>query len=361
MDLIFDACCLGRHKTGNETYTRGLLRGFAELASPEVRLTVLTTDQHQGVRQDQFEWVNIPLGNFVTRNFWTIPHLLQSRKPDLFHAAYWARYWKIRPYVVVIHDMSFISHPAGFKSYEKLAYANLIRGTARNARHIVTVSEFSRQEIHEHAGVPLERITVTYNGLDACFRPPAEPTSSDQNPPYILYVGNLHPRKNLIRLLEAFVQIKSSHPSEIRLKIVGQKAWACEPIFETLRKHRIENDVDFTGYISQEDVVRLYQNATVTAFPSLYEGFGLPILEAMACGSPVVASNTTSLPEVAGDAGILVNPESSTDIAAGLWRVLSSSTLQADLRQKGYLQAKRFTWLNTAQTTLAAYRAGLAA
>lgn len=359
MRIIFDACCLGRRKTGNETYTRGLLRGFAELAPADLDVTVLTTSHHKGERQSSLHWQEIPLGNFATRNFWTIPRLVHAAKPDLYHAGYWVRYWNIDPYVVMIHDISFMTFPVGFKPHEKIVFTRLITQSARRARQVLTVSEYSRHEIHEHMGVPLDQITVTYNGLDDCFVPRSSAPATSSEPPYILYVGNLHPRKNLVRLLEAFVRLKAETKTNATLKIVGQKAWASDDVFETLRRHRLENDVYLTGYIAQDEVVRLYQNATVTVLPSLFEGFGLPVLEAMACGSPVVTSSTTSLPEVAGDAGILVDPLSVEAIAEGLWRVLSSPTLQDSLREKGYLQAKKFTWSGTAQSTLDGYQAAL--
>jgi glycosyltransferase involved in cell wall biosynthesis len=355
MQIFIDACCLGRRKTGNETYTRGLLRGLDELAAPELDISVLTTVHHTGVRQARFQWTDIPLGNFISRNFLALPRLLNSARPNLFHAMYWARWWKQVPYVVMVHDISFVSFPQGFKTHERLVYANLVRQVALHARRVLTVSEFSRHDIHGHWGIPLDRISVTYDGLDDCFNAPVtKPAQSE--PPYILYVGNLHPRKNLVRLLESFVRLKAETKTETKLKIVGQKAWLFEEIFETLRRHKLENDVTFTGYVSQDELVRLYQNATVTAYPSLFEGFGLPVLEAMACGSPVVTSKTTSIPEVAGDACVLVDPESVEDIARGLAEVLASAPLQQTLRERGLLQARKFTWRDCAAQTVAAYQ-----
>lgn len=426
--VLIDACCLGRRKTGNETYIRGLLRGLADCGKAgdrsqgtEVRrqetgdrsggqeapravpeLAVVTTAAHRGERPGCFEWMDIPLGNFATRNFLTLPRVLKSSGAALYHASYWTRFWaEPVPSVVMIHDLSFVSFPQGFRPHERLVYAGLIRQVARRARHLVTVSEFSKQELMERWKIPADRITVTYNGLDPCFRPKAgaegvecrvpsvegeirrepgglrdehgpthtpndarsttrdalAPSSTFQ--PYILYVGNLHPRKNLVRLLEAFVRLKAEARIPHQLKIVGQAAWLCGDIFETVRRHRLEGEVEFTGYVAQDELVRLYQDAALAVYPSLYEGFGLPVLEAMACGCPVVTSRTTSIPEVAGEAAELVDPESVDAIAAGLARVAGDAAWAAELRRRGPERAARFTWEATARQTLAAWERAL--
>jgi len=398
MHIAIDACCLGRKKTGNETYIRGLLSGFETLLScasrecemrneecgvaedarlryspdaGDVRFTVLTTSAYTGERASCFEWVDIPLGNFVTRNFLTIPSVLRRLKPDLYHGVYWTRFFaQPVPTVLMVHDLSFVSFPQGFHRHEQWVYANLVRACARSARHVLTVSQFSKQELMMHWKIPADNITVTYDGLDSCYspldpsalQPPTQqPTTKNQKPlPYILYIGNLHPRKNIIRLLEAFVGVRRSGNSSHRLKVVGQEAWMAGDVFAAVRQSPFADQVDFTGYVSYEKLTSLYQNAAVCVYPSLYEGFGLPVLEAMACGCPVVCSNTTSVPEVAGDAAILVNPESADDIAKGIRRVLTEPGLAAELRERGIQQAKKFTWEACAEATLAVYRRAVA-
>jgi glycosyltransferase involved in cell wall biosynthesis len=356
LSLVLDGCCLGRRKTGNETYIRCLLEKFARLRFTNLDLTVLTTTHYTGPRSDCFQWENIPLGNFATRNFYTIPRQLSQRAPDLYHATYWTRFWSQPvPSLVMIHDISFVSFPQGFKTHERLFYAGVIKAIAQQARHILTVSEFSKQDLIERWHLPPEKITVTYEAVEDCFRPADHPTAPTLSAPYLLYVGNLHPRKNLVRLLQAFVQLKQAHRIPHRLKIVGQKAWLFGEIFETVRRHCLEQDVDFTGYVSQEELIQLYQQATVTAYPSLFEGFGFPVLEAMACGSPVVTSATTSIPEVAGDAAILVDPHSSEAIAEGLRQVLLSPERQQDLKKRGLEQVKKFSWERCARQTYAVY------
>lgn len=363
MHIAIDACCLGRKKTGNETYIRGLLSGIESLLKDadlrtEFRFTILTTNAHVGYRAGCFDWVDIPLGNFLTRNFLTIPGVLFRMKPDLYHGVYWNRFFaQPVPTVLMVHDLSFVSFPQGFHRHEQWIYANLVRASVRSARHVLTVSQFSKQEMMQHWKLSSDAITVTYDGLDECYRPPApQPLSFSESSPYILYVGNLHPRKNIIRLLEAFVRVKANGNFSHRLKVVGQAAWMAGDVFAAVRESGLGDQVDFTGYVSYEQLTALYQNAAVTVYPSLYEGFGLPVLEAMACGCPVVCSNTTSIPEVAGDACVLVNPESSGEIAEGIRRILENPALADDLRKRGPLQAAKFTWESCASATLEAYR-----
>lgn len=440
MHIAIDACCLGRKKTGNETYIRGLLSGFETLlkraglrnesecemqngesgaspgpqssilpvppvsgsqrfssqvfpapppsairhppsspASGGFRFTVLTTAAHTGERAGCFDWVDIPLGNFVTRNFLTIPKVLKRLKPDLYHGVYWSRFFALPvPTVLTIHDLSFVGFPQGFHRHEQLVYANLIRLCAWSAKHILTISESSKREMMKYWMIPAEKITVAYLAQDACYSPldrcpasnPAGEADSDQlfvepsaiipppfaeGPPYILYVGNLHPRKNIVRLLEGFVRLKRLGLPH-RLKIVGQATWMAGDVFSAVRDSGLADEVEFTGYISYEAMVSVYRGAAVFVYPSLYEGFGLPVLEAMACGCPVVCSNTTSVPEVAGDAAVLVNPESADDLAEGIRRVLTEPGLARELRERGIQQAAKFTWPSCAETTLAVYR-----
>jgi len=361
MRVVIDGCCLGRKKTGNETYLRGLLSGLQEVSVAGCDLSVITTTAHRGERPETFEWIDIPQGNFLSRNFLTIPSELTrfKGKTSIYHATYWTRFWsEVVPSVVMIHDISFVSFPQGFKKHEQWIYAGLIEQVAKRSRHIVTVSEFSKRDMIERWKIPGEKITVTYDGLDDCYRPASGKNQEmkGEETPYILYVGNLHPRKNLVRLLKAFVLLKEETKLRHRLKIVGQAAWMFEDIFEAVRRHRLEEAVDFTGYVSQEELIRLYQQATVTVYPSLFEGFGLPVLEAMGCGSPVVTSKTTSIPEVAGEACVLVNPESVEDIAGAMEKVLVSEKLQAELREKGLRQSEKFTWKQMADKTLEVWR-----
>lgn len=362
--VFIDATCLGRRKTGNETYMRGLLSGLDEIMSDSsvceaYEVAVITTAEYQGPRQAAFEWIEIPVANFLQRNFLTIPKLLKERRASLYHASYWTRFWaEPCPSILMVHDLSFVSFPRGFKAHEQIVYSQLVKACAKASKHILTVSDFSRSELTRHWGIPDHRITVTPNGIGSEFQPP---DAKAGDPPYILAVGNLHPRKNLVRLLEAFVLLKGNKNIPHRLKIVGQPAWLFDDIFESVRRSGIQNQVEFTGYLSQGELVAAYQQADLMVYPSLYEGFGLPPLEAMACGCPVVAAATTSLPEVCGDAAVLIDPTSPRSIADGMAAVLLDESVRGRLRLDGPRRAELFTWKHCAEQTLQAYRKALQA
>lgn len=358
--IVIDGVCLGRRKTGNETYIRGLLDGLAARAGAwtigdrGVRFSVLTTEAHNGERQACFEWIDIPLGNLATRNLLTIPRLLSRLRPDVYHGVYWIRWWSTPcPTLLTVHDLSFVSFPQGFKAHERWVYANVIRRCAHAADHLTTISRFSKKELVERWHLPPSKVTVTYLGTDARFCP--ELPSSTAPEPYLLAVGNLHPRKNLRRLIEAFVLLKQRHALPHKLRIVGQKAWLFDDVFESVRRHGMEDDVVFTGYLSDGEVVETYRRADVTIYPSLYEGFGFPPLEAMASGCPVVCSTAASIPEVAGDAAVMVDPTSVEAIAEGIHRLLSDQQLRRTLIDRGFAQAKKFTWEQCAAETVEAY------
>lgn len=357
--VAIDATCLGRNKTGNETYIRGLLFGLEELNHSDFQFVILTTIENKAKRSSFFEWHDIPLGNFLSRNFVTIPRLLNRLNISLYHASYWMKFWGT-PYktLLMIHDMSFLGFPSGFRKHERFVYEHLIRTCAKRAHHIVTVSDFSKTEIAKFWNISPENISVTYNGVDRIFQP-VDKKRPTQAVPYILYVGNLHPRKNLVRLLKAFIHLKNTHAIPHSLQIVGQASWMYQDIFQCVRDAGLHDSVNFTGYIEQSALVERYQNAAVTVYPSLYEGFGLPVVEAMTCGSPVVTSDSTSLPEISGGAALLVDSLSERDIAEKILSVLSDPALQETLISRGLARVSQFSWLKCAQSTTEAYKKAL--
>jgi len=214
-----------------------------------------------------------------------------------------------------------------------------------------------------HKPISLEHIVS--EAADRRFRPmeavDIEPILREYSveTPYILYVGALESRKNLPRLLEAYTLLRQ-WSTGWRLVIVGARKWKSSPIFETVQRLQLESHVTFTGYVADEHLPALYAGADLFAFPSLYEGFGLPVLEAMACGTPVVTSNSSSLPEVAGDAALLVDPYNVDEIAAAMRRILEDTNLAQELRMHGLARAAQFTWERTARETIEVYEKVLA-
>ena len=267
--------------------------------------------------------------------------------------------------VVTIHDAIPYVYPQTSTRLDWLIYHWWLPLAVRRADAVITDSEQSRKDIMAHLPVAPQDVVVVPLAADPRFRPmeiaEVEPVLREYSlqRPYILYVGALESRKNLPRLLEAYALLRAWSP-QWRLVIVGARKWKFSPIFDAVQRLGLEGHVDFTGYVADEHLPALYAGADLFAFPSLYEGFGLPVLEAMACGTPVVTSNTSSLPEVAGDAALLVDPTDVRQIARAMWLVLSQPALAAELRARGLARAAQFTWERTARETIAVYERVLA-
>ncbi len=271
------------------------------------------------------------------------------------------------PTVVTIHDLSFMRYPQAFPASQRAYLRSQVRRSARHACQVIAVSQATKDDVVALFGVPPQRITVVYNGVDAAFTPAApeqvEAFRRAKGLPqhFVLHLGTLEPRKNLARLVQAFARVKQQLPASDDLKLVlaGGKGWDYDDIFAAVQREGLHQHVIFPGYVADADLPWFYRAATVFAYPSLLEGFGLPVLEAMACGTPVVTSSVSSLPEVAGDAALLVDPASVDALAAALVQVLSNSPLAVGMRHRGLLQAGRFSWQRTAAETAGVYRAAL--
>lgn len=260
--------------------------------------------------------------------------------------------------VCTIHDLIPLEHPEWFSRRFAQWYEWLLPRLCRRVQHLIAVSEFTRQRCIELLGVREDRVTVIPNGVSKTFYPRTAEESSEarrqleiESSAYLLSVGSLEPRKNLHRLLEAWRRIQNSVPADIELVVVGPRN-PNPRVFGDVALRSIPPRVHFTGYVPDECLPALYSGALAFVYPSLYEGFGLPPLEAMACGTPVVTSRGSSLDEVVGDAGILVNPLDTNSIAEGILRILSDDTLRSSLREKALLRSKTFTWEDAAQRTL---------
>jgi glycosyltransferase involved in cell wall biosynthesis len=273
-----------------------------------------------------------------------------------------------RPYVVTVHDVSRLlyDNAPGFRNNVRLQ--RFRRGLLRAAR-VMTVSNATRRDVESVLGIPAAHIRTIYNAPDPAFLEPAPPAPRLQrimdryqiDYPFLLYAGNIRPQKNIPRLVEAFAVVRGElkdHPffHNLHLIIIGDEISNYPAVRHAVIKTRAEPVVRFLGFVPIEALRCLYQTAQAFVFPSLYEGFGLPPLEAMSCGAPVVASNVSALPEVIGDAAVIVNPENVFDIARGIREIL----LDADLRQRviarGYEQSRRFSWETTASQVLETYR-----
>jgi glycosyltransferase involved in cell wall biosynthesis len=259
--------------------------------------------------------------------------------------------------VCTIHDLIPIDHPEWFNRRFAAWYAWLLPRLVKRVQHIIAISEFTKHRLVERFRVPEAKVTVVYNGINSSYRPaPAEEVEAMRraqglgDSPYLLYVGSLEPRKNLSRLLRAWSVAQESITRGIQLVVAGARA--SSRVFGDVAIEGTVPNTRFTGYVPEEQLPALYSGALVVVYPSLYEGFGLPPLEAMACGTPVVTSNNTSLPEVVGNSAVLVDPENVDSIAAGMVEVASSAPLRASLSRMGTERAESFTWERAAHRTL---------
>lgn len=269
--------------------------------------------------------------------------ILRWKRPNLFFSpGYNTPYRSPVPFVFALHDLNHIKVQEKSSRLRKAYYEYVIRPACHHALRIVTVSEFSKHEIAEWAGVDPRRIIVVGNGVDPAFSPNG--VKCEFGFPYLLYVGNNKPHKNLRRLLEAFAS--SGVAKDLHLVLSGSPDGSLRSL---IARRRLEGRVIFVGLIPDNELAAYYRGAVALVFPSLYEGFGLPVLEAMGCGTPVLTSNVTSLPEVAGDAALLVDPYDVEAIADGLRRLVENGTLREELRQKALARANLFSWDRTAE------------
>ncbi len=265
--------------------------------------------------------------------------------------------------VVTIYDLSFVTHPE-FHLPENVRHCLAgTRAAIERADAIIAISEHTRRDLVERLGAPAERIVVTPLAADPALRPVTDPARRDAvrrryrlPERFALYLGALEPRKNLLRLLEAYAALNESLRREVGLVVAGASGWLNDSVHAHVEKLGLAPAVCFAGYVAGDDVAALYSLADVFVYPSLYEGFGLPVLEAMACGAPVIASNVASLPEVTGDAAVLVAPEDVDAIRDTLARVLTDAALRADLSGRGLARAASFSWDRCARQTAAVYR-----
>lgn len=266
------------------------------------------------------------------------------------------------PLVMTIHDLT----PQLFPQYHNAWIREVgkrLPALIRRARHLIAVSENTRRDLIEHMGVAPEQITVVPLAPSPRFHAPHSPSDLrifqerlGLDRPYILFTGTLEPRKNVPRLLEAFARLPDEKTREVDLVIAGGKGWLFEEVFETVARLNLEKRVRFPGFIADEDLPLLMAGAHLFVYPSLYEGFGLPPLEAMASGVPVIVSDRSSLPEVVGDAGIQVDPTDPDAIAEAMQRLLDSDEEWQRYRSLGLERARAFSWERTARETLEVYR-----
>lgn len=366
--IAIDAHSVGAGLAGNESYITNLIEALAEVDQVN-RYTLYVTKQ-EGRERFQHRWPNV-------RVQMTLPHTplvripltlmneLRRRPVDLLHVQYTAPPFAPCPVIATIHDLSFEHLPQTFKRRSRLQLRLTVRRTARQAAHVLVPSEHTRRDILKTYGLAPERLSVTPLAAPASFAPVEDEREVERvrrryglGDDYILAVGSIQPRKNLALLLAAYADLRRARPQANlpKLALVGKLAWLYDETLRAIDEYGLSDLTVLTGYVAESDLPALYTGALCFVYPSYFEGFGLPPLEAMQCGAPVIAGNRTSLPEVVGDAGLLVDPFDKDALSAALRRMIEDANLRARLRVQGRERARRFSWHETARLTLQAYR-----
>lgn len=294
---------------------------------------------------------------------WFLPWVVGRLQVDLFHSTDFIPPLRYRGRsVITIHDLAFLIYPH-FLTRDAARYYGQIDRAVRHAQHIIAVSHSTKNDLVRMLGVPDDKITVIYEAADPLFQPldRAAALRSVQAlyglpESFILFVSTIEPRKNVTGLLRAYRRLRDDYKLTPALVLVGSRGWLTDEVDELVEKLDLGAHTFFLGRVDAPTLRYLYNAALCLVHPAFYEGFGLTPLEAMACGTPVIVSNVSSLPEVVGDAGLLVNPQNDEEITIALWRLLTDEALRAELRAKGLQRAARFSWERAAQQTMAVYR-----
>lgn len=363
MKIALDVHSIGARAAGNETYYRQLLHGLVlDHSHNDYTLFYTHAEALRCVPTDhRFRWVRIP-GNPLSRLCLSLPHLLRKSPPDVFHCQY------IRPTgvacktVVTIHDLSHEHYPELANPIETLAMRKLVRATARRAHRILTVSRFCARDIARTYGVAEDKVCVAYPAVAEKFQPREKSSAQEHlarvygvHPPFLLYVGRIQARKNLPRLIDAYARARN-HGVTATLVLAGKPDYGAEQVFAKIEELGLRDSVILPGYIQPEDLPLFFNAAEAFLFPSIFEGFGLPVVEAMASGLPVVTSFGSSLEEVAGDAALLVDPARTDALADAILRILSDEALRCTLVERGLRRSAQFTVQNFASSVLEVYR-----
>ncbi len=366
MKIGFDGRFIRQGQSGNGVFTQMLLDGLARL-DDENEYTVYMLEDKPFIKKDNFHLKRMPAlhARSHLRFLLTFPVELNRNPVDIFHAIYSVPLRTPARVVLSLVEFSWFTNPDEFPA-SRLSLAQfriMTRLSIHRADRIITPTHVGKEQVLDYFGLSEEKVEVIHFGFNEFFLEPCKPEDIDRvkhkqgiKGDYILTVGDLHPRKNLERLIEAFNWLKEKRKVPHSLVLVGKNLLQAEQIYRKASASSASDSITFTGYVSLEELRALYQGAAVFAFPSLDEGFGLPVHEAMASRVPVIVSDKGALPEVVGGAAISVNPLSVEDIACAIFRVLDSQTLREELIRKGLKQIEAFSWDEACRKTMRLYQ-----
>ncbi len=358
MKVGIDAHMVGGQETGNETYVRGLVDGLGAISAP-IDLVVFHVNSPWTSPEGRVRFERLTTDSPYVRLGIELPVRSLTDRLDVLHMTYAAPLWAPARIVLTVHDICYATHPEWFSPRDVRVLSSVVPRSIKQSAHVITVSDAARREIIERYRVPEEKITVIPNGPGRGAQPISaeearlEVSTLGLGGPYLLTVGNLQPRKNLPRLIEAFHR---SH-LDLDLVIVGPKHYRADEVIRAATSDPTR--IHFTGYVTDRRLAALYRCSTGFVLPSLYEGFGLPAIEAMSHGVPVACSNAGALPEVCGDAAVLFDPLSVEDMAAALEQIAGDVSVRQRLAKAGRARAATFSWETTARQTVRVYEKAL--
>ena len=367
MRFSVDAHAIGQHLTGNETYIRNLLNCFDVLDREADFVAYISREEAVGDLPQRFQKTKVSVNPFVRLGY-DLPRRVAQDRPSLLHVQYTAPLSCSAPIVVSVHDVSFLEHPEYFTSFRAMQLRLTVRRTVKAASCVLTPSEFSKRRILDAYKLSDDKVVVLPNGVSSVFRPVAREIAQRSmrtrlhtilpSVPFILTVGDLQPRKNHLGLIQAFEDLIRAHPQlPHHLLVVGKETWYAPTVRAAAKKSQVADRIHFTGFVDDEELRRIYGACDLLVYPSFYEGFGLPILEAMACGRAVACSNTSAMPEVADSAALLFDPASRRDLVFAMRDLLLNPELRQRMERLGVQRAAMFSWNNSAAKTLDAYYA----
>ena len=368
MRIGIDSHAAEQDGTGNCTYYRNLLLQLSAIDQTNEYILFATDPKHP-FYQELKDRANFKIVGIAPRPAWfrvfvSLCAATYRMKIDVLHVQYFAPFFHKGSLVTTVHDLTSYHFPEFFSFYERILFKTILPWTCHRTEKILTASEVSKQDLVRLLRVPENKVSVSLCGVSEEF---LRDQSEDDvqfvrnryglDGKYLLYVGRIDPRKNLIRLIQAFTQLRSNFSVDHKLVIIGKVYLEPQALPETLRKSPFQKDIRFCGYVPDEHLPALYKGADVFAYTSEYEGFGLPPLEAMAAGTPVVASDIAISREILSDAAVLVNPRDTDAIANGIHKIISDKDFSEQLSEKGRERALQFQWVKVARMTLQAYEA----
>lgn len=368
MKVGFFSDRLNRQRTGIGNYTFNLIKEFSELDKVQNSFFLINYEDNELFPNLNKIIVPNPVKNSIKKSFyfWHLYIQLKLKKSnfgmDIIHSPENATLFMriCQKKVITVHDITPFLFPESFSPLTLFRYRLLFKRTLKTADKIISDSHSTKKDLMNHFNVPDDKISVVHLGIDEKFRVldmndvDRIRTKYSLNDPFILYVGTLEPRKNISTLIKAFYKIKNKN-SIHKLVIAGKKGWKYKNVFNIIDELHLQNEIIFVDYVPYEDLPGLYNAADLFVYPSLYEGFGLPPLEAMACGTPVITSNVSSLPEVVGNAAIMFDPHDVEELANSMCAILNNEISKKDLIKNGLEQVKKFSWKRCAEETLQVY------